>query len=453
MKFRDLVSDHQVCIVGLGYVGLTLAVSMADAGFDVIGVEKREDVVEDLKKGKPHFYEPGLPDRLIRTVRSSALVVTNKIPANCRATVYIITVGTPLDSSGRARMDMVENVATEVARNMKDGDLIIMRSTVKVGTTRKVVIPILEASGKKFDIAFCPERTLEGQALPEIRTLPQIVGGNSELAGVRAAQFFQMITPTVVRVSDLETAEMIKIVDNSSRDVGFAFANEVAQMCDLTGISAAEVIRAGKMGYARTNLPMPGPVGGPCLSKDSYILAESFEKQGYVPTITMAARQLNENQIPSFLRAAFERLQKSGMTKIDPKISILGLAFKGKPQTDDLRGTMAKPAIDFCRSFYPAGKIIGYDPVVPADMIRTLEIEPAESLEAAFRGVDLAIILNNHPIFSNMDTSSLASLLNRPGCIVDFWNHFSSDDLDLPEGVGFVALGGMGRAVWPELNA
>ena len=144
-----------------------------------------------------------------------------------------------------------------------------MRSTVKIGTTRNLVHPVLEASGKRFDLAFCPERTVEGQALEELRWLPQIVGGETLDVTVRAGQLFQFLTPTVVRVSSVETAEMVKLVDNSQRDVHFAYSNEVARVCDVIGISAAEVIQAGKRGYPRTNLPMPGPVGGPCLEKDS----------------------------------------------------------------------------------------------------------------------------------------------------------------------------------------
>src|SRR5262249_12908678 len=155
-----------------------------------------------------------------------------------KATVYIITVGTPLDDKGRVRLDMIENTAAEVANHMKRGDLIILRSTVKIGTTSNVVYPILKNAGVDFEVAFCPERTLEGQALKELRELPQIVGGKTVKTAVRASQIFQFLTPTVVRVGTVEAAEMIKLIDNASRDVHFAFSNEVARLCDKGGISA-----------------------------------------------------------------------------------------------------------------------------------------------------------------------------------------------------------------------
>ena len=288
--------DGHVCVLGLGYVGLTLAVAMADVGFKVLGVEIRDDVLDLLGKGQPHFHEPGLAEKLRRTVRSGAFRFAKQIPFGWGGSVYIITVGTPVDAECKVRLGMIEAVSREVAAHIKDGDMVIVRSTVKLATTDKVVAPILDQAGVHYDIAFCPERTLEGKALVELHQLPQIVGAKSRAASVRASQLFQFLTPTVVRVSDAETAEMIKLIDNAQRDVQFAYANEVARACDAIGISAAEVIRAGKLGYPRTSLPMPGPVGGPCLEKDPHILAEGLRSRGLEPEITVAARRVNERQ-------------------------------------------------------------------------------------------------------------------------------------------------------------
>ena len=142
---------------------------------------------------------------------------------------------------------------------MRDGALVILRSTVKIGTTRDVVSPVLAASGKTFDIAMCPERTLEGKALQELRELPQIVGADDPAVADRAAAVFRRLTSSIVLVSDIETAEIIKLVSNTFRDVQFAFANEVARVCDAFGVSAHEVISAGKLGYNRTEHPAAGP--------------------------------------------------------------------------------------------------------------------------------------------------------------------------------------------------
>jgi UDP-N-acetyl-D-mannosaminuronic acid dehydrogenase len=440
--------DGAVCVLGLGYVGLTLAVAMADAGFKVLGVEIRKQVLEMLSGGEPHFHEPGLQERLRRVIRSGQLECAQRIPEDYPGTVFIITVGTPLGAGGRARLDMVENISREVATRLKPGDLVIMRSTVKLGVTRRVVRPILDAARIDYELAFCPERTLEGRALIELRQLPQIVGGVTPEAAIRAAQIFQYLTPTVVRVSDVETAEMIKMVDNAQRDVAFAYANEVARACDAAGVSAAEVIQAGKLGYPRTNLPMPGPVGGPCLEKDPHIFAEGLRELGIEPEITIAARKINERQPEEVVAHIAKTLAAAG-TPAAPVISLLGIAFKGQPATDDLRGTMARPVLEALKRRYSAAQFRGYDAMVAPEAVRDFGLAPCASIEAALTGAHLALILNNHPAFSAMPLSDLAAIMARPALVYDFWNCFSAASLHFPEGVGYMALGSHGKALLP----
>lgn len=445
--------DQQVCILGLGYVGLTLAVVMADMGFRVLGIEIRDVVLDALGKEKAHFHEPGLDDRLQRVIRTGYFRFTCKIPLDWKGTVFIVTVGTPLGTDGRSRLDMVENVSREVACHLKDGDLVIMRSTVKLRTTQRVIAPILDAAGRRYDLAFCPERTLEGRAMSELRQLPQIVGGRTLQATVRASQLFQFVTPTVVRVADMETAEMIKLIDNAQRDVAFAYANEVARACDAVGISAAEVIQAGKLGYPRTNLPMPGPVGGPCLEKDSHILAEGLRELGLEPEITVAARRINERQ-PSEVVCCLKQVISgiAGFSK-SPIIALLGIAFKGQPPTDDLRGTMAGPIFRELRRQFPCAEFLGFDAVVKSDEIQSFGLRPVSTLDEAFHQASLVLILNNHPVFSAMSLEKLADGMVRPGLIYDFWNCFMAAEVHLPKGVGYMALGSHGKATIPEGNA
>ncbi|MCW2689214.1 MAG: nucleotide sugar dehydrogenase, partial [Mycobacterium sp.] len=221
---------YDIGILGLGYVGLTLATVLADSGNKVVGVERRDDVVDLTNAGIPHFSETGLTEALTRVTRSGKLVATQRFDENSTCDTYIITVGTPLSSGGVVRLDMIEAATREVAANMREGALVILRSTVKVETTREVVSPILASTGKRFDIAMCPERTLEGQALQELRELPQIVGADDPAVADRAAAVFRRLTSSVVQVSSPETAEIVKLVDNTYRDVQFAFANEVARV-------------------------------------------------------------------------------------------------------------------------------------------------------------------------------------------------------------------------------
>ena len=444
----DNFKDRSVCVLGLGYVGLTLGVAMADAGFHVFGVEIRDQVLDKLSDCEPHFHEPGLREKLRRVIRSGHFRFGKHIPEGIDSTVFIITVGTPLGSNGRTRVEIVEGVSREVASRLKSGDLVIMRSTVKLGTTRRIVAPLLDGAGVDYDLAFCPERTLEGHALVELRQLPQLVGGFTYSATVRASQIFQFLTPTVVRVSDLETAEMIKLIDNAQRDVAFAYANEVALSCDAVGISAAEVIRAGKLGYPRTNLPMPGPVGGPCLEKDSHILAEGLRELGVEPAITLTSRRLNEQQPEMVAKHLATTMAKAGAPP-SPVIALLGIAFKGQPATDDLRGTMARPILTALRAHFPQAHYRGYDAVVSGEDIRDFGVTPCGSVAEALRGAHLGLILNNHPTFGAMPIDDLAAGMARPGLIYDFWNFFSAPDLHFPDGVGYMALGSHGRGILP----
>ncbi|HYD31881.1 MAG TPA: nucleotide sugar dehydrogenase [Azospirillaceae bacterium] len=438
--------DRNICVLGLGYVGLTLATAMADAGFRVHGVEIRDEVLDKLASGDPHFHEPGLPEKLKSVIGRGQFTFGKAPDARTDASVYIITVGTPLNACGRVRTDMVEAAARQVAEVLREGDMVIMRSTVKLGTTRAIVMPTLAATCRDFDIAVCPERTLEGKALVELTELPQIVGGLTPESSARAAQMFSFLTPTTVKVASLETAELIKLVDNTYRDVVFAFSNEIARVCDRLEISAAEVVRAGKLGYPRTNLALPGPVGGPCLEKDPHILAESAAQFGVTLDITPASRRVNERQpveIAHFLRQLTSSLQ--GFPE-RPVITLMGLAFKGRPATDDLRGTMAKPVFEALKAGFPNAIWRGYDAVVSADGIHRFGLKPAASLEDALSGAHLAVILNNHPVFAAMPVAQLAETMERPGIIYDFWNNFTSFDLQLPEGTSYVALGSHGRA-------
>ncbi len=440
-------ADRSVCILGLGYVGLTLATVMAEAGFRIVGVEIRDDVLEGLREGRPHFYEPRLADRLAAQVRKGAFAFFKHVPENIDVRVFINTVGTPIGPDRRVKLDAVVNVTREIAAALKAGDMVIMRSTVRPGVTRHIVKPILDKAGVDYDLVFCPERTLEGRALEELRRLPQIVGGRDRRARIRAAQLFQHITPTVVQVSDLETAEMIKLIDNASRDVGFALANEVARLSEALGISAVEVIEAGKLGYPRTDLPLPGPVGGPCLEKDSYILAEGLEPFGLEPEIIMAARRVNERQPAEAVARVKAHFDARGGPPEDMRITLAGLAFKGRPATDDLRGTMALPILAALRAAFPGAAFRGFDPMVGAEAIReAFAIEPVADLAAAFEGAHLVVIANNHPCFADMALTQLSAAMARPGAIYDFWNNFTGRDLDLAEGVRYLALGVAERA-------
>lgn len=441
MTLPTRLLDQKICILGMGYVGLTLAVAMADAGFRVHGIERRQDVVDLLHEGKAHFWEPRLNDKLKRVIAKGAFTVSTDVDPEFPASVYILTVGTPLGEDGKASLDAVERASRQVGSVMADGALVILRSTVKLGTARNVVAPVLAESGRRFELAVCPERTLEGKALIELNQLPQIVGSDDADTRQRCVQLFGALTPTTIALSSLEAAEMTKLVDNTYRDVMFAFANEIAHLCGHAGLSAHEIISAGRLGYPRTNVALPGPVGGPCLEKDPHILVESAKQWGVSMGITAAARAVNEAQPAESVRLMKDRYTAAG-GKAAPRIALCGLAFKGVPATDDLRGTMAVPILEALRAAFPGAEIVGFDPVVPeATAQEFFGISTAATLNEACTGASIAVLANNHPMFQSIDLPALAGLLTQPGVIYDYWNMHNGEIDAMPDGVRYLSLG------------
>jgi len=421
--------------MGMGYVGLTLATAMADRGFEVDGIEVNPTILGKLNQGGAHFYELGLDVMLRRGMRSGNLRFSGKIPQKEAHDLYIITVGTPLDARHEPRLDMVENVAREIAANMRDGAMVILRSTVRIGTTRKIVKPILEATGKSFNLSFCPERTIEGKALEELFQLPQIVGTDERATVIRAANIFHRLTSSVVPVTSYESGELIKLLDNSYRDLFFAFGNEVALMAESLGIDGREVISAANQFYVRTNIALPGFVGGPCLEKDPHILVHSMKDYNFIPRLVQLGRRTNEELVTQ----VFHKLDGWLVNRHNPTISLLGLAFKGQPDTSDLRGSIALNFIEMIRNTYPKARIKGHDHIVPREDIERLGIE-CVSEDEAFRNTDVAMILNNNRRYSSLDIEAMATLMNRPGLIYDVWNIFTPS-IVLPAGIKYHALG------------
>lgn len=417
---------YDIGIVGLGYVGLTLATVLAETGRSVIGVEKRPEIVEKTNQGIPHFSEVGLDDSLARVIQSGKLVARQQFPDDVVCDTYIITVGTPLSSAGLVRVDMIEASTAGVAANMQDGAMVILRSTVKVGTTRHIVSPILAASGKRFDIAMCPERTLEGEALQELRELPQIIGADEPAVAERAAGVFRSLTNSIVQVSSPETAEIIKLIDNTFRDVQFGFANEVARLCDAFDVNAHEVIAAGKLGYKRTNVALPGLVGGPCLEKDPHILLQSARERGIDLEITSAGRLVNERQPAETVRFIIEQISKRDLA-FPLKISILGMAFKGVPATDDLRGSMSLKVLDQVKGARLDAEIGLFDPVIATDDLaaRFPDERVFSRIGDALSGASVVIIANNHPVLGRISPRTMSEFIAPNGFIFDYWNHFS----------------------------
>lgn len=424
------MNQEKICVLGLGYVGLTLAVSLANAGFQVHGLEVREEVLEKLSKAEPTFFEEGLEAEIKSALRKKTFSFSKRLEdIPFKPTVFIITVGTPLGKDGSIRLDMIENATRQIGALIREGDLVILRSTVRLGTARKIIKPILDQTGINFQIAVCPERTLEGSALKELHYLPQIIGAEDTETRERCAMLFGRLTPTTIKVSSLETAELIKLVDNTYRDVIFSFGNEVARICDAAGINAYEVINGGKLGYPRTNVALPGLVGGPCLEKDPHILNQSAMLFGITDglDVTVSARKVNERQPAesvSFIADTF----RSRNNRNPDSIIIAGLTFKGYPETDDLRGSMALEVLEELKQIFPDSVMKGYDPQLKKEIIEDLKLHYVQNIEAEALETDLIVITNNHPSFKKIQWADVFEKAGSALIVYDFWNNFNSFD-------------------------
>lgn len=435
-------SDRSVCMIGMGYVGLTLAVAMAEAGFRIHGVETNADTVACIRSGRAPFKETGLDQKLATLKNAGAMTVSQDWPPPGVCNVYIVTVGTPLANGDKVtNLDSIKAVTRKLVENLQPGNMVILRSTVRVGVSRSIVKAALDQAGVPYDLAFCPERTLEGKALQELRTLPQIVGGMNHASSIRAAQLFNYLTPTTIRVTDLETAEMIKLVNNTQRDLMFAFANEVAEICDVLGVSAPEVIEAGNVGYPRGNMPLPGPVGGPCLEKDPYILAEGVNLHGGEAPLAMLGRAVNEQLPGRTASIVAEELSARIAPEHVRKGAIMGVAFKGRPETSDLRGTLAIPLIAEIRKRYPRAELFAYDPAVPDRDVAGLGVTPCASAEDAFRDAAFVIYQNNNAAFATLSLSALSGLMQQDGVIYDMWNQYLDERTQVRPDIAYVGLG------------
>ena len=435
-----------VAIVGLGFIGLTLALSLADKGVKVFGVEKDQKTFSTLSKGIPTLKEKGIQRILERNIGKNFQVFQSIEEINSKIHSFIICVATPINNE-ELDINQLKKASEDVGKNITDNELIIIRSTVPIGTTRKVIIPIIEKELKKkgmkesLNIVYAPERTAEGIALRELNELPQIVGGINEISIIKAMDLFRNITSTVIQASSIETAEMIKLIDNSFRDVRFAYSNEIALLCEQIGIDAHECITKSNIRYSRNNVALPSPgVGGPCLSKDPYLLMSNNEIKEFVKnnqSVILTGRTFNESVPKHLAKKIIKKIKKKNDETI--KIFVMGFAFKGEPETSDVRQS---PTLHVIKELKSDFQIFGHDPVVPKEIIENTGAISC-SLEEGFKNANCVIIMNNHKFYRNLDIIELLKNSSKPCIFVDCWRLYDKNMfLDSPNieysGVGIV---------------
>lgn len=431
----------RIAIVGLGYVGLTLAVSLAEVGFQVIGWDTNPSIRSGLQDGIPHIYERGLESLLRTQLADGRFVIANGDSDLRDCHVYILTVSTPIEDE-KPNLTFLKTAVTTTAQYLEMGDLVILRSTVPVGTCRGLVKETIETSarlqvGADVSIAFAPERTVEGLALEELRTLPQVIGGFDQWSLETCSRIFNRLTPTVVHMKSLEEAEMVKLINNSSRDLSFAFANEIAVICEKYNQDAFRIIEAANLGYPRNPVAMPSPgVGGSCLRKDPYFLAALCPSG--LPEIASIARHLNEMMPDRISQRILNALKEVGKAPLNARLFILGFAFKGEPETTDLRDSPTLQLVNALRG--RVDRVMGFDPVVASRDLETIGIDCC-SIEEGFAQADAVLFMNNHRDFAKLDIYRLTKTMKLPGIFFDGWHLFNSDEIEKIAGVRYMGLG------------
>jgi UDP-N-acetyl-D-mannosaminuronic acid dehydrogenase len=383
-----------VVLGGGGHVGLPLSLVLAQAGLRVAIYDTNQTTLDRIAAGEMPFLENGADQLLQDVLATGRLEFGSDGSLIERTAALVVVIGTPVDEFLGPSMTVFEQAVNQIAPHLRDGTLVVLRSTVYPGTTEYVTQHLAEA-GCAVDVAFCPERIAEGHALEELYSLPQIIGADDDRAAERATELFGRIASKTIRTSTKE-AELAKLFTNTWRYMKFAVANQFFMIADQAGVDYTNVLQAIREDYPRAqDLPGPGFAAGPCLFKDAMQLS-AFTSDHF--PLGQAAMQVNEG-LPAYIVSALERRYGRLQGKT---VGILGMAFKG--ESDDIRSSLSyklKRILEF-----RAGSVLCTDPYVTVDpTLRPLEEVVANS--------DLLILGAPHQAYRELDP---------PVPVVDVWN-------------------------------
>lgn len=389
---------HTLCVLGLGYIGLPTASTFATHGLKVIGVDTNPEIVNGLNNGKVHLFEPGLHDLVKDAVRTGNLIVR---PQPEPADAFIIAVPTPFKEGKRADLDYVISAAESIVPHLRIGNLVILESTSPPRTTVDVVAPILEKSGLKagadFHLAYSPERVLPGQILKELVENARVIGGVDQSSSEAGRELYEIFVNGEIILTDATTAEMVKLMENTYRDINIAAANEFARLADLFQVDIWEAITLANR-HPRVKVLNPGPgVGGHCISVDPWFFVEAAPDTA---RLIRAAREVNDSQ-PAYIVDFIQR--KLGTLK-EKRITALGLAYKA--DVDDLRES---PAIEVVQHLNSAGAhMTVYEPYKTSFILDG--IHSSLNLEESIAEAEVLVLLVNHQQFKSIEPGEIAKI-------------------------------------------
>ena len=426
----------KISVFALGRTGLPLSLVCADSGFDVIGIDINEELVLQIKNKNLPFYEPGMKELLDKYLNKK-FFPTTKITKDVKNSEYfIIAIGTKFYKyPERGSLTNLYKVLDKIIDIGVKGKTLIFRVTLPIGTTDKIKKRIEKEGleeGKDFFLAFVPERLMEGKAIKEEKNLPKVIGCYNKKSFEKVRKFFEKIGGEIVRVSNPKIAEAVKLVDNSWRNMRFAFANEIAFLSDVNGINAMDILNAANKGYERNQIPLPGPVSGYCLGKDPYLLEMAYDKvivRGF-------------NSVWFYGRRANDWLCKKIVEEVQGRnILVLGLTFK--QNIDDFRNSHSIEIIELLLT--EDFNVMVSDPFLDKNTYTRLPPHINKNvkkmdLEDALRRADTIIFSTAHDEYRKLNLKYLQKNIKKNIKIIDLWNIFEGK-LEKSKDIKYIGLG------------
>lgn len=403
---------RNICIIGLGYIGLPTATMFSLYGHNVVGVDTNQEVVDRLNDGKIIIEEPKL-ESLVNYVVHQGKLVGSTTPKE--ADVFIIAVPTPIKEDKSADMKYVISAVKSILKYLRKGNIVVLESTSPVGTTEEVVKPIIEESGLQVGsdilLGYSPERVIPGKIVYELKNNDRIIGGINEESAKEIEKIYKTIVDGNIYLTNCKTAEICKLMENTYRDVNIALSNELLLICDKLGINAWEVIEYSNK-HPRVNLHMPGPgVGGHCLAVDPWFIVE---KEPELSKIIKSARQLND-YMPIYVYETVEKMLKD---KKDKSVTILGITYKAN--TDDTRESPIVKLIDLLLQNNYTVKV--FDPFAKDFYLNK------DNIISACQDSDLLILGVNHDCFKHLPLGTIKEQM-RGNIIFDTRNYLDEEEI------------------------
>ncbi len=413
----------KICVLGLGYIGLPTASTIANQGIKVVGVDVNPHIVDTLRNGGLHLHEPGLRTLVQAALGSGNLIISAKPE---KADAFIIAVPTPFYGNKKADLRAVKSAAESIVPHLLSGNLVVLESTSPPRTTLDVVAPILASGGlqpgKDFYLAYSPERVLPGHILRELIENARVIGGINPASAEAGKALYALFARGEIVMTDSTTAEMVKLMENTYRDVNIAIANEFSRLAQRFGIDIWEAIAIANR-HPRVKILQPGPgVGGHCISVDPWFLVEAAPD---LSPLIHTARKVNDSQpqvVVELIRQAAKELKGC-------RVTVLGLSYK--PDVDDIRES---PAVEVVSKLAEAGALVtAFEPFKKAvDLADNVILAP--SLDAALRNTDVIVLLVGHTQFLELTASQVADQ-TRCRILVDTVNGWHRSEW---ESAGFI---------------